>query len=97
MLLKNKILFGIAILLFYFGDLITTYHGLANGFSEANIFLANLDFYMIVMIKTVYFFLAYMLISHFEKHHYYTEIGVITGAIISAGLITVFNNIGVYS
>jgi len=97
MLLKNKIIFGIAILLFYSGDLLTTWYGLNNGGRESNIFLNEVGFIGTVVLKTLFVGMVYLFINYFEKHEYYTEIGLVNGAIIVVGLITILNNIGWYS
>ena len=97
MLPKNKWIFGISILLFYFGDLITTWHGLSNGGRESNVFLAEIGFFGTVVLKTLFIFMVYKFIIYFEKYECHTEIGLVNGVIIAVGLITILNNVGVYS
>ena len=95
---KNKIYFAIVILLFYFGDLITTYVGIKNGGYEGNSIMASIGFYGLIIAKTLYVLMVLLFVSYLEnKKEYAQEIGVILGAIIAFGLITVFNNIGLYS
>jgi hypothetical protein len=95
---KNKIYFAIILLLFYFGDLITTYVGLQNGGYEGNTIMAFIGFYGVIIVKTLYVFMVLLFISYLEnKKEYAQEIGVMIGVIIAFGLFTVFNNIGLYS
>ena len=95
---KNKIYFAIILLLFYFGDLITTYVGLQNGGYEGNKMMALIGFHGVIIVKTLYVFMVLLFISYLEKKKEYAqEIGVMIGAIIAFGLFTVFNNIGLYS
>jgi len=95
---KNKIYFAIILLLFYFGDLITTYIGLQNGGYEGNTLLAFIGFYGIIIVKTFYMIMVLYFISYLEKKNEFAqEIGVMIGAIMAFGLFTVFNNIGLYS
>ena len=95
---KNKIYFAIILLLFYFGDLITTYVGLQNGGYEGNTIMAFIGFHGVIIVKTLYVFLVLLFISYLEnKKEYAQEIGVMIGVIIAFGLFTVFNNIGLYS
>lgn len=95
--IKNKIYFAIILLLFYFGDLVTTYAGLQNGGYEGNTILAFIGFYGVIIIKTFYVFMVLFFISYLEKKKEFAqEIGVMIGAVIAFGLFTVFNNIGLY-
>ncbi|MDF1530933.1 MAG: DUF5658 family protein [ANME-2 cluster archaeon] len=95
---KNKIYFAIILLLFYFGNLITTYIGLQNGGYEGNTLLAFIGFYGIIIVKTFYMIMVLYFISYLEKKNEFAqEIGVMIGAIMAFGLFTVFNNIGLYS
>jgi hypothetical protein len=95
---KNKIYFAIILLLFYFGDLITTYVGLQNGGYEGNTIMAFIGFYGVIIVKTLYVFMVLLFVLYLEnKKEYAQEIGVMIGVIIAFGLFTVFNNIGLYS
>ncbi|MDW7775122.1 MAG: DUF5658 family protein [Methanosarcinales archaeon] len=95
---KNKIYFAIILMLFYFGNLITTYIGLQNGGYEGNTLLAFIGFYGIIIVKTFYMIMVLYFISYLEKKNEFAqEIGVMIGAIMAFGLFTVFNNIGLYS
>ena len=91
---KYKIYFLIAIILFFVGDLTTTYYGLKSGEKETNIIFAEIGFIGVVFAKILFFILAYFVINKFEKFEY--EIGIIIGVIIGTGLVTILINIGFY-
>jgi uncharacterized BrkB/YihY/UPF0761 family membrane protein len=96
--IKNKIYLVIILLLFYVGDLITTYLGLENGGYEGNIIMAYIGFYGVIIVKTLYIIMVILFISFLENKKEYTqEIGVMIGAIMAFGLFTIFNNLGFYS
>jgi hypothetical protein len=94
---RNRIYFAIIVLLFYIGDIVTTYFGLKNGGHEANVVMASVGFNGMVIIKTIFVFMVLFIISYLEKYKQYAkELGVMIGSIIAFGLFTVLNNIGFY-
>ncbi len=94
---RNKIYFAIVVLLFYVGDILTTYLGLQNGGYEANPIMASVGFHGTIIIKSAFIALILVFISYLEKHQKYVqELGVMLGSVIAFGLITVLNNIGFY-
>jgi uncharacterized membrane-anchored protein len=94
---RNKVYFTIVVLLFYVGDILTTYLGLQKGGYEANPIMASVGFYGTIIIKTAFIAMILVFISYLEKHQKYVqELGVILGSVIAFGLLTVLNNIGFY-
>jgi hypothetical protein len=95
--IKNKIYFAIVVLLFYVGDILTTYLGLQKGGYEANPVMSSMGFYGTIIIKTAFIVMLLVFISYLEKHQkYYQELGVMMGSIIAFGVFTVLINIGFY-
>ena len=102
---KYKIYFLIAIILYFVGDLTTTFYGLKNGEKETNIIFNiifteigfTMGFTGMVIAKILFFILAYFIINKFEKFDREYEIGIIIGAIIAMGLVTILINIGFYN
>jgi hypothetical protein len=93
---KNKIYFAISVLLFYAGDILTTYLGLQKGSYEANPILAYMGFYGMIIIKTAYIVMLLVFISYLEKQKYYQELGMMIGVVLAFGVFTVLINVGYY-
>lgn len=95
--MKNKILFIIGFVLFYIGDLTTTYYGLSHGAYESNVILNYVGFSATILLKSMFFIMLYMFVNNLEKRNYYTEIGIMNGVVMAFGLFTILNNVGLYA
>ncbi len=93
---KMKVYFSFAIILFYAGDLITTYIGLHRGGTESNSFLKPFGFFGIVVLKIIYLTITILIINFLNKKKLHTESGIILGSQMAIGVFTILNNIGFY-
>ncbi len=100
----NKILFTTAFLLFFMGDLTTTWYSLSQGGEEANVLLSQTGLGGMILVKALFFCWLYIVIILLEKRGieqesmrtHDTMSGVVLGAIIMVGVMTIFVNTGFY-
>jgi uncharacterized BrkB/YihY/UPF0761 family membrane protein len=93
---KMKVYFSFAIILFYAGDLITTYIGLHRGGTESNSFLKPFGFFGIVVLKIIYLTITILIINFLNKKKLHTESGIVLGSQMAIGVFTILNNMGFY-
>ena len=93
---KMKIYFSFAVILFFVGDLITTYIGLHKGGIESNSFLKHFGLFGIVLIKIIYLIMTIVIINFLNKKKLHTESGIILGSQMAIGIFTILNNMGFY-
>ncbi len=93
---KMKVYFSFAIILFYAGDLITTYIGLQRGGTESNSFLKPFGFFGIVVLKIIYLIMTIVIINFLNKKKLHTESGIVLGSQMAIGVFTILNNMGFY-
>ncbi len=91
-----KIYFSFAVILFYAGDLITTYIGLQRGGIESNSFLKLFGFFGIVVLKIICLIVTIVIINFLNKKKLHTESGIILGSQMAIGIFTILNNMGFY-
>jgi len=91
-----KIYFSFAVILFYAGDLITTYIGLHRGGTESNSFLKPFGFFGIIVLKIICLIVTIVLINFLNKKKLHTESGIILGSQMAIGIFTILNNTGFY-
>jgi hypothetical protein len=91
-----KIYFSFAIILFYAGDLITTYIGLQRGGIESNSFLRPFGFFGSVVIKIICLIVTIVVINFLNKKKLRTESGIVLGSQMAIGTFTILNNMGFY-
>ncbi len=87
----------VGIILFYIGDIYTTYINLRVGNIETNTILKRLNFGVFIILKTLFVLCVLWIYSSYKgENERQLEIGVILGALLAIGFYTFFNNIGVF-
>ncbi len=92
-----KVYLVIGIILFYVGDLYTTYINLKIGNIETNTILRKLSFGGLIITKTLFLIsILWIYLFYRSKKELHLEMGVLLGALLAMGIYTFFNNIGVF-
>ncbi len=88
---------GMVVLMFYIGDLVTTYMALTSGnFYETNILLSKTGFLGTVVLKTIFIICMIIYVFYLQKHNQVMESGIVLGGVIAIGTLMVANNIGFF-
>lgn len=94
---RMKVYLIASILLFYVGDLYTTYINLKIGNIETNAIFRNMGFTYIIFLKTVFIIAAVcMYLLYKDDKDKRLDLGIFFGAMSAMGFYTFYNNIGVF-
>lgn len=94
---RIKLVLVLSILLFYVGDLYTTYINLQIGNIETNVLFRGLDFAYVILLKTIFVIMAvYIYFLYRNREDIIFELGLFLGAVLAMGFYVFFNNVGVY-
>lgn len=92
----TTVLLAIAVMFFYFGDIITTWMILSSGGVELNPFLVRIGFTGYLVFKTVVVVVLCSIVVIADRREIPMVSGVVIGIMIMNGLLAVLINLGVF-